>query len=207
MQCEATGQSPKGRCSSLVLLISLAQHWLCLVVSHRATLCLCPKIPSAPVLRQCRTRIWAPSLGCHYVFELIVLTLGTPSSNSREVTPQVTTSVTQVQPGRTRWPCVEPQILCALYVHAPIPGVQCRLLNSLCTQQALLTWWWTSLTGTHTCSHRDMLRCDLAPPNCWSELTALTFRQPGQEQHTKQLDWYISKIYLWLDLVQWGFFL
>lgn len=156
MQCEAIAQSPKGRCSSLVWLISLAQHWLCLVVSHRATLCLCPKIPSAPVLRQCRTRIWAPSLGCHYVFELIVLTLRTPSSNnSTEITPQVTRSLTQ--PGCTHWPCLEPQILCTLYAHAPVPGVWCRLLNSLCTRQVLLTWWWASLTGTQTCCHHGKL--------------------------------------------------
>lgn len=74
------------------------------------------------------------------------------------------TSLTQVQPGRTCWPCVEPQIVCTLDVHAPAPGVQCRLLSYLCTQQALFTWWWISLTRTHTCSHHNKPRCDLHLP-------------------------------------------
>lgn len=134
MQCEATGESLKGRCSSLVLLISLAQHWLCLVVSHRVPR-LQPKIPSAPLLRQMLDKNPSTILR-------LPLCAGADSPDTQDTLTQQhggnsmsnSTSLTQVQPGRTRWPCVEPQILCTLDVHAPVPGVQCRLLSYLCTQ-------------------------------------------------------------------------
>lgn len=197
MQCEGTGQSPKGRCSSLVLLISLAQHWLCLVVSHRATLCLCPKIPSAPALRQCRTRIWAPSLGCHYMFELIVLTLRTPfeqqhggnSTSNQKSDTRATRTHTLAQRGTTK--ALYPACPCSSSWSAEQTPEPPQHTASFAHMVMDFThWdsdWWAHLLSSW------QAKVWPTAPSCSSQLTALTFRQCGQVQHTKQPDCYTSK--------------
>lgn len=192
MQCEATGQPPKGRCSSLVLLISLAQHWLCLVVSHRAV--PLPQDSQCSSLKTMQDKnlstilrlplcVWADTPDTQDTFKQ---QQGGNSTSNHKCDTSATRMHTLALRGTTNTLC--PVCPCS-NSWGTVQTPQLSLHTAGFAHMVMdFTHWDTHLFSSW------QAKVWPAPPNCWSELTALTFRKPGQVQHNKQLDWYISKI-------------